>query len=63
MSGRFVERADHALSTSNILVSRSAAQRFWPNEDPIGRRVRFGADPAAAAWLTVIGVRHADSRA
>jgi putative ABC transport system permease protein len=56
VSGRLFERADHALGMSNVLVSRSAAQRFWPNEDPIGKRLRFGAERATATWHTVVGV-------
>ena len=56
VSGRLFERADHAVGMSNALVSRMAAQRFWPNENPIGKRFRFGADPAAGTWHTVVGV-------
>jgi putative ABC transport system permease protein len=56
ISGRLFERADHVVGMSNALVSRMAAQRFWPNEDPIGKRFRFGADSAAGTWLTVVGV-------
>jgi predicted permease len=56
VSGRLFERADHAVGMSNVLVSRSAAQRFWPNEDPIGKRLRFGSDPGTATWHTVVGV-------
>ena len=56
VSGRLFERADHAVGMSNALVSRSTAQRFWPNQDPIGKRFRFGADPGTGTWHTVIGV-------
>jgi len=56
VSGRLFERSDHVVGMSNALVSRMAAQRFWPNEDPIGKRFRFSADPATGTWLTVVGV-------
>ncbi|MBA2303881.1 MAG: ABC transporter permease [Acidobacteria bacterium] len=56
VSGRLFERPDHAVGMSNALVSRAAAQRFWPNEDPIGKRFRFGSDPATGTWHTVVGV-------
>jgi putative ABC transport system permease protein len=36
-------------------VSRAFARRFFAGLDPIGRRVRF-AGPAAAAWMTIVGV-------
>ncbi|HEX6976592.1 MAG TPA: ABC transporter permease [Vicinamibacterales bacterium] len=56
VSGRLFNEADHRLGMSNILVSRAAAERFWPNGDPIGQRLRYGADPVTATWHTVVGV-------
>ena len=56
VGGRLFERGDHATGTANAIVSRSAAQLLWPNEDPLGKRFRFGADPATAQWETVVGV-------
>jgi putative ABC transport system permease protein len=55
VSGRLFESTDHQLGMTNILVSRSAAQRFWPNEDPIGKRLRMG-EAATGTWHTVVGV-------
>jgi predicted permease len=56
VSGRIFERGDHATGTANAIVSRSAAQLLWPNEDPIGKRFRFGTDRAKDHWETVVGV-------
>ena len=56
VAGRLFERSDHTLGRSNILVSRAAANRFWPHDDPIGKRLRFGPDATTATWHTVIGV-------
>jgi putative ABC transport system permease protein len=56
VSGRLFEAADHRLGRTNILVSRAAAERFWPNENAIGRRLRYGADPGSVTWHTVVGV-------
>jgi len=41
-----------------VVVNQEMAARYWPGEDPIGRRIRGAArDPRAAGpWLTVIGV-------
>ena len=55
VSGRGFDRADHTVGKANVLVSRSAARTLWPNETPLGKRVRYGAD-AGGLWLTVIGV-------
>jgi predicted permease len=56
VSGRLFERGDHATGTANAIVSRSAAQLLWPNQDPLGKRFRFGTSPAADHWETVVGV-------
>jgi predicted permease len=46
---------DEAITpNSNIVVSRSAAERLWPNQDPIGQRIRRAA--GAVQWFTVVGV-------
>jgi len=39
-----------------VIVSDTMARRFWPDEDPIGRRVKLGAFTSAAPWLSVVGV-------
>jgi predicted permease len=41
-------------TTKNVLVNQAMADKFWPREDPIGRRFGQGSD--AAAYYTVVGV-------
>ncbi len=40
--GRVFTESDGAGSPRVAIISESAARRFWPDEDPIGRRVWFG---------------------
>ena len=40
--GRAFREADGANSPRVVIISQSAAERFWPGEDPLGRRVWFG---------------------
>ena len=37
------------------VIDESTARKYWPTDDPLGRRVRFGKDPAKP-WTTVVGV-------
>jgi putative ABC transport system permease protein len=40
-----------------VMVSKNLADRYWPGEDPIGKRLKWGLNAASAApWLTVVGV-------
>jgi predicted lysophospholipase L1 biosynthesis ABC-type transport system permease subunit len=32
------------------------AERLWPGQDPIGKRLKFGGAESAGAWRTVVGV-------
>jgi predicted permease len=40
--GRVFDERDRAGSARVTVINQTAAARFWPNEDPIGRRVWFG---------------------
>jgi putative ABC transport system permease protein len=59
IAGRTLSDADRADSLPVTVISQTAATRFWPNEDPIGKQVWFGTttgftSPARAA--TVVGI-------
>jgi putative ABC transport system permease protein len=41
LKGRLFDPSDTATSRQVVLVSRNAAQQFWPGVDPIGSKVRF----------------------
>ncbi len=51
-SGRNFEPREAAPA---IVVSDVSAARFWPGENPIGKRVRFDGG-GNAPWFTVVGV-------
>jgi len=59
-SGREFNSSDRASSPPVAIVNRRFAERFWPGEDPVGKRLRLfpgGAlDDPPGPWLTVIGV-------
>ncbi len=60
LRGRFLAESDNETAPLVVLVSNTAAQRWWPNQDPIGKRIRLpGFVPEIAkTWRTVAGVLH-----
>jgi predicted permease len=56
ISGRtFLDSETTATSTS-VIVSRRVVDRFWRDQDPIGKRIKFGRIDADGPWLTIVGV-------
>jgi putative ABC transport system permease protein len=53
--GRLFSEADTPDSPLVVLSSETAANVWWPNEDPIGKRVRLPAG-MEKVWRTVVGV-------
>jgi putative ABC transport system permease protein len=53
--GRFFTAADRRDAQPVIVVSEAMARRFWPGQDPIGRRIRVRG-PGARRFSTVVGV-------
>ena len=43
---------DDANSGQSIIINDAFARRYWPNQDAVGKRVRFRSGP----WRTVVGV-------
>jgi putative ABC transport system permease protein len=56
LRGRPFTEADRAGQPGMLIVSESVARRFWPDGDPIGKRVALVEKPMPDDWLTVIGV-------
>jgi putative ABC transport system permease protein len=55
--GRLFSDADRESAPLVVLISDTAAERWWPNQDPIGRRIKVpGFDVGAQPWRTVVGV-------
>jgi predicted permease len=54
--GRYFNDQDVADSTPVVIISRSIAREFWPNEDPIGKRLKWGVAQSHNPWLTIVGV-------
>jgi predicted permease len=53
--GRAFTPADTATSPLAIIVNRALAERFWPGQDPIGKRIHIGLIETPLPWMTVVG--------
>jgi predicted permease len=56
LQGRDFNASDTADAALVCIVSQSIAKRFWPNESPIGKRIRWGRLDGSRPWFTIIGV-------
>jgi putative ABC transport system permease protein len=54
--GRTFARAEEDQPRQVAIVSRGLAERFWPGEDPIGKRLKWGLAISTAPWKAVVGV-------
>jgi putative ABC transport system permease protein len=54
--GRDVSWTDTALTLPVIVINQACARIFWPNQDPLGKRIKEGLPGDLGPWLTVVGV-------
>jgi len=55
LRGRSFTEGDEDGKPLVAIIDESTAHRYWPNRDPLGRRVRFRRD-ATKPWTTIVGV-------
>ena len=56
LRGRKFGNADTVNSPHVAVISQSLAHKYWPNEDPVGKRIQFGNMDTDKHLLNVIGV-------
>jgi putative ABC transport system permease protein len=55
--GRAIKPEDGPAAPAVVVVNERAAEKFWPGQDPIGKRLLVGSrDKEGPNWLTVVGV-------
>jgi ABC-type antimicrobial peptide transport system permease subunit len=55
LRGRTFTEADAADAPLVVIVNRTFAEKYWPGQDPIGRRMRHGTTETPTPWMTVVG--------
>ncbi|MGH9874524.1 MAG: ABC transporter permease [Pyrinomonadaceae bacterium] len=57
LKGRQITEQDTKDSPNIALINQTMAGQLWPNEDPLGKRIRFaGSDNNPRPWRTIVGV-------
>lgn len=57
LDGRDFLPTDRAGAPPVVIINESLARRYFPNETPVGRRIRFGRyDTTDEPWVTIIAV-------
>ncbi len=57
LRGRIFDDRDRADSVPVVIINQSTADRYWPNGDPLGKRITYdGPKDPKARWYTIVGV-------
>ena len=61
LRGRAITRDDNLRSPDVVVVNEAFARRYFPGQDPIGKRIAYGARTDDHYWRTIVGLA-ADTR-
>jgi predicted permease len=53
LRGRYFTDQDRLGGQPVVVIDENLARQYWPNQDPLGRRVRRGSQ---APWATIVGL-------
>jgi|SRR5688572_16578069 len=59
ITGRTIEARDQREAPWVAVINEEAVRLYWPDEDPIGKRIRYGSlqnPDAEPRWITIVGV-------
>jgi predicted permease len=57
LEGRFFTEADKKGAPWALIINRAMAQKYWPGEDVVGKRITFEDEPKKDDdWMTVVGI-------
>ena len=55
IKGRVFGNEDYAESPPVVVINQLMAERFWPNQDPLGKQIKFTEDNSTATVVGVVG--------
>jgi predicted permease len=54
--GQVFTAEDGPQSLPVVVVNQAMANRYWPNQDPVGKRIKIGNQDSKSPWFAVKGV-------
>jgi putative ABC transport system permease protein len=54
--GRYFNEQDHEKAAGVAIINETMSRRFWPDEDPLGKRVKLGGPQAPYPWMEIVGI-------
>jgi putative ABC transport system permease protein len=55
LKGRVFGNEDQANTPTVVVINQTMARRFWPNQDPLGKQIKFVQDGSMATVVGVVG--------
>jgi putative ABC transport system permease protein len=57
LRGRLMDASNERNPSQVAWINEAAARRYWPGEDPVGKRIKLGGgDLSQVPWITIAGV-------
>ena len=54
--GRFFDQGDGPDAPPVVIINQTMARTFWPNQDALGRRLKFGGAGSPGPWSQIVGI-------
>lgn len=55
LQGRVFGDQDQAKTPAVLIINQTMAHRFWPNQDPLGKQIKFPSDNSTGTVIGVVG--------
>jgi predicted permease len=55
LRGRVFYEADTVSTPLVAVVNHTLAEKYWPGQDPIGKRIHIGVPESKTPWMTIVG--------
>ena len=56
VEGRFFTEGDTKDTQQVVMINHAMANKYWPHENVIGKRMTFEDQPKEKDWLTIVGI-------